>query len=239
MKNTLKKAGIPYTSDIVGVATDIKKKSGKRTGNLIVGIVFLGLGIFILLLGLSTLSLLLTTPFGLATFGLLFLLIPIGLMLLFTFLAVVGSFSTTSNWFLVLYETYLLYKYKSEDDDNGKTYEQIEIPLTEIDRCYILCEYRRGITVKRVDTSGHYMSVHILYKEEDEKKYLSLYHLDGYQDMSHIINKLEKEKNIPIYYATAHQELGEELNDLESLENADLITFSGNLKDYNLGSFLN
>lgn len=238
MKSILKKAGIPYTSDIVGAATDIKKKSVKRTGNLISGIIFLALGILLSFLGLAALSLLLTTPFGAATFGILFLFIPIILGLLFTYIAIVASFSTTSDWFLVLYDNSLLYKYKQEDD-SSETYGQIEVPIEKIKRCYLLCEYRRGITVKGVDTSGHFMSVHILYDEDNEKKYISVYNLDGYKDISKLLNHLEKEKNIPIYYATAHQELGEELNDMESLENADLITFGGNLKDYHLGSFLN
>lgn len=238
MKSILKKAGVPYTSDVVGAATDVKKKSFKRTGNLISGIIFLALGILLSFLGLAALSLLLTTPFGAVTFGILFLFIPIVLGLLFTFIAIVGSFSTTSDWFLVLYDNSLLYKYK-QDDDSSKNYEQIEVAIENIKRCYILCEYRRGITVKGVDTSGHFMSIHILYDEDDEKKYISVYNLDGYKDLSKLLNHLEKEKNIPIYYATAHQELGEELNDMESLENADLITFSGNLKDYHLGRFLN
>ena len=237
MKNILEKAGIPYTSDIVGAATDVKQKSVKRVTNLIFGILFLVLGIIMAFLGLLVLSLLFTTPFGGVTFGYLFLLLPITLMLFLTYAVVVGSFSTASNWFLVLYKKHLLYKYKK--DDNGKAYEQIEVRIDEIERCYILCEYREGITVKGTNTSAHYMSVHILHKEADENKYISVYGLDGYEDISGLINHLEKEQNIPIYYATARQGLGQELNDLESLENAELITFSGNLKDYNLGFSLN
>ena len=237
MKNILEKAGIPYTSDIVGAATDVKQKSVKRVTNLIFGILFLVLGIIMAFLGLLVLSLLFTTPFGGVTFGYLFLLLPITLMLFLTYAVVVGSFSTASNWFLVLYKKHLLYKYKK--DGNGKAYEQIEVLIDEIDRCYILCEYREGITVKGTNTSAHYMSVHILHKEADENKYISVYGLDGYEDISGLINHLEKEQNIPIYYATARQGLGQELNDLESLENAELITFSGNLKDYNLGFSLN
>lgn len=237
MKNILEKAGIPYTSDIVGAATDVKQKSVKRVTNLIFGILFLVLGIIMAFLGLLVLSLLFTTPFGGVTFGYLFLLLLITLMLFLTYAVVVGSFSTASNWFLVLYKKHLLYKYKK--DGNGKAYEQIEVLIDEIDRCYILCEYREGITVKGTNTSAHYMSVHILYKEADENKYISVYGLDGYEDISGLINHLEKEQNIPIYYATARQGLGQELNDLESLENAELITFSGNLKDYNLGFSLN
>lgn len=237
MKEILKKAGIPYTSDIVGAATDVKKKSVKRVSNLIFGLIFFVLGIIMLFLGLFVLSLLFTTPFGGVTFGYLFLLLPITLMLLLSYVAVVGSFSTASKWFLVLYEKYLLYKHKQ--DDNGKAYEQIEVPIDEIDRCYILCEYREGITVRGTNTSAHYMSIHILYNEKEGKKYISVYALDGYEDISGLINHLEKEQNIPIYYATARQGLGQELNDLESLENANLITFSGDLKDYNVGFSLN
>lgn len=237
MKNIVIKAEIPYTSDIVGAATDVKKKSVKRVSNLIFGLIFFVLGIIMLFLGLFVLSLLFTTPFGGVTFGYLFLLLPIALMLLLSYVAVVGSFSTASKWFLVLYEKRLLYKYKK--DDNGKAYEQIEVPIDEIDRCYILCEYREGITVRGTNTSAHYMSIHILYNEKEGKKYISVYALDGYEDISGLINYLEKEQNIPIYYATARQGLGQELNDLESLGNANLITFSGDLKDYNVGFSLN
>lgn len=140
MKNISKRANIHYTSGVIGAATDIKKKSVKRTGNVIFGIILLILGMIMSLLGLSVLALLLTTPFGIATFGLLFLLIPIVLILLFSFVAVVGSFSSTSNWFLVLYKNRLLYKYKEDNDDASKTYAQIELPIDEIERCYILCE---------------------------------------------------------------------------------------------------
>lgn len=237
MKDILREAGIPYTSDIVGAATDVKKKSVKQASNLIFGILFLVLGIIMLFLGLFILTLIFTTPFGSATFLYLFLLLPIGLMLLLAYVAVVGGFFPTSKWFLVLYENHLLYKYKK--DDKSKAYEQIEVPIAEIDRCYILCEYREGITVRGTNTSAHYMSVHMLYNVEDEKKHLSVYGLDGYKDISGLLNHLEKEQNISVYYATARQGLGQKLNDLESLENANLITFSGNLKDYNLGVFLN
>ncbi len=239
MNGIFKKAGIRHTPDIVGAATDTKNKSAKRTSNIIFGILLFGLGLFSLLGILWGITLLLTEPFGAATFGYLFGLAMFTFWSFVLFTAALACFSTTSNWFFILYQDRLLYKYNLEEKINSKTYREIEVPIKDVEGCYVLREFREGITVKRVDTSDYYMSIHFQYREESEKRYISLYHLDSYQEINQILSHLQNIQGIPMFFAIAHQHLGEELDDIESLKEAEPITFSGNLKDYNRSIFLN
>src|SRR5690625_3235767 len=234
MDKILKKAGLSNTSKVIGAATDVKNKSIKRMWNIFIGAMFFGLGILCLYGVLWSTTLIFTEPFGFVILGYLFGLALLALLGIFMFGAAFACFSTKSDWFLILYEDYLLYKFKSEGSTASNPYEQIKVPIKDIERCSILCEYRRDVK----NTSNYYMSVHFQYTENDEKKYISLYRLDGYQEVNQILNHLATVEDVPMFFATAHQELGEELNDIASISGADPIIFSGNLKDYNKGLFL-
>lgn len=233
MKKILKKANIPYSSNLIHATTDLKSFSGKRLGQIGLGIFFLSGGalslygtFWMVSLALNKSMLYMLAAIVFASFTL------IGLI------ATYGFFSASNNWFLILYRDRLLYKYRLTQTSKKRAYRALELPLHTLKGCYILREYREGEKVRRINTSDAVVSVHFQYLEEEKKKYLSIYQLNDYIDISFILSYLEVEKGIPIYFKKAHQTFGEALDSIELLEDAERIAFTHELKNHNVTFFL-
>ena len=231
MDQILKKAKIEPNPNIIAAATDAKSASSKRVSNIIFGVILIIVGVLFLFSVLGFISLILSQSFGGLSIFLLFMVVFFGLFGYGSIRMGMFSISSKSDWFLILYEDHLLYKYRDDDDSYRKT----EIPLDLIEKCFILCK-RKIQYAPKGNSTAHILSIHFQYTEDEEQQFISLYYLDGYDEMNKIITYLNKTKKAPVYYVKTFEDKFEELSDIYSLKNAEEIDFTGSLEDYHDGT---
>src|SRR5699024_11089314 len=104
MESTLKKAKVPYRSDIITAATDKKLSSGKRISNIILGFFMLGIGLYGLYGALYGLVCLFTSSFKIV-YGVLLIFANVVMFVLCDFWTLFSFryISTKNEWFIIFY----------------------------------------------------------------------------------------------------------------------------------------
>lgn len=212
MKQTLKQLKINKDDpDFIVAATELKDKSKKKVGELMLVIFF---GVIGLLSLFGFLFLIPTTfeQFGEAqSFGDYTLLIisssliyPLlgGIAFLALGMAFYG-FKEQPVWFIGLFKDRLLLK---KYDDKKEAYNEKVISISDIKKCIILkTEHVNYMMIKgRANESIHYtISIHIAYEVKDEIKYIHLIRSDGFTELNEMLSFLQNRREIPIFYTYA------------------------------------
>jgi len=228
MESTLKKAKVPYRSDIITAATDKKLSSGKRISNIILGFFMLGIGLYGLYGALYGLVALFTTPFKLVMGVLLIFAIVVMLLLgAFCIYAAFRSFSPKSEWFIILYQDKILYKYRQD-----QSYREVVIEINDLCKCMVMHKIWMSKLLKGRNATQYDISVHLEYMENEEKQVISLEQMDGYHELNRLIRYLTADKDIPFFYVEIDKGYNEKPDDLEVLKDAEETDFLGGLKRY-------
>src|SRR5690625_613413 len=251
MKQTLKQLRINKDDpSFIIAATELKGKSKKRLGEILLVLFLLAMGIFFLGTFIYMIPLTITkymniqtfSDFLWLTFSLILFFPTVGIITFFTLGMGIYGLKDMPTWHLGLYKNRLVFH---QFDETNKTYVEKIIPLSKIKGCDILkTEHVNYMMIKgRSFESVHYtISVHVEYEIDGKLDYIHLLRPDGFDQLNEIISFLQKEKQIPIYYIYAPGEMYnyETRNERVLIKQFERkpITFNGQLDVYSQREFL-
>lgn len=245
MKQTLKQLRIDEDDPkFITAATELKGKSKKKFGEILLIIFLLAAGIFfsgafIYMIPITINSYLTGQSFGdyfWMTFGFILFYPMVGLIAFFTLGMAFYAFREKPDWYIGLYTDRLIFHQYNESEE---TYDEKTVSISAIKECIILkTEHVNYIMIKGIarETVHYTLSVHIKYQNDAGTEIIHLLRPDGFTQLNELITFLQNKKHIPIYYTYAPGEM----YNYESRDERDLLgqfekeplVFSGQLEDF-------